>query len=176
MAGCAGSFIEIQLPGCVSIQKVWSMIRRFQIECRRMALGATKRRIHFAVANQAIFHMGKVLFADNPCLRSKTSMAGLARIVSDQVTTQFQNVEFVGRSEIFFAVDRARNDRGKIAEAEMAKVIEVLQHFAASRIAQTRGMLLRGMTSETLDFLLECLLMRNLLLLPKANQRQQDQD
>ena len=58
----------------------------------------------------------------------------------------------------------------------MAKVVKVFQYFAASRITQTRGMLLRGMARETLDFLLECLFVRNLLLLPKTNQGQQRQD
>ena len=96
MAGGAGSFIEIQLPGCVSIQKIWSMIRRFQVERGRMALGAAKGRIHFTVANQAVFHMWKMILGDGTCLRCQTSMAGLAWIVRDQVATQLQNVDFVG--------------------------------------------------------------------------------
>lgn len=96
VAGRTSGFVEIHLTCCVPVQKIWSMIRGFQIKRRGMALGATEGRIHLAMANQAVFHMWKMILGDGTCLGCKTSMAGLAWVVSDQVATQFQDVNFVG--------------------------------------------------------------------------------
>ena len=66
-----------------------------------------------------------------------------------------------------FAIDRTGNDRGQISEAQVKGMIEILQYFALVLIAKAGCIFLLRVTSEALEFFLECLLVRKLRLLPE---------
>lgn len=137
MAGSASRFIEIQLTRCMSVKKIWSMIRWPQIHVVSVTLCATEGRVHFVVAHQTVFHVWKIRLRQRPLNLCDAAMAGTTSIIGDQVGPQLQDVYFVRRAKILLAVDRTRNHWSKVAEAKVKRVIEVFQNLAPMFLGKT---------------------------------------
>jgi hypothetical protein len=172
MAGSAGCLVQIEFAGSVAVKEVGAVIVGFQFQTRAVAIGTAKGVIDFIVADEAIFHMREVGLGGSAGGRLQTAMAGLARILRIQVSAELRNIDLVRRGEIFLRVNRRTDQRGDIAELEVERVIEILEHFSFALVAEGGGILLRRMTSEALETTRECLLVGESGLCGKTQRRQ----
>lgn len=158
MAGRTSGFIEIQFSGRMAIQKVWRMVGRLEVHCRWVALRATEWRIDFGVADQAIFHMRKIDFGQGPCCDLKAAMTCLTGVVGNQIGAEFQDIDAGRRAKVLLAVNCSGNHWGKVSEAQMERMIEVLEDLAFVFVAESGCILLLRMASEALELFFKCIL------------------
>ena len=136
MARRASSLVEAELATGVTIQKIWSVICRLEIQAIGVAFRTTKGSIHLVVANQTIFHVGEICFRQWPGRRLQPAVAGLAGIIGEQICSKIDEVIFVRRTKILFAFNCGSNQWGKVAQAEVVRVVEILENFAFVFVAK----------------------------------------
>ena len=114
----AGSFVQVQLAGCVLAHETRNVAGRLQLGVLSVAFLATKRVIDFGMANQAVRHLrhgGRrylVGFLQSP-------VAGLTGIAGVQVAA-----DFARRLQIGLSIDSRGDDRRHIAHLEVLGVAE----------------------------------------------------
>jgi len=136
VAGSTGGLVEIELAGSVTIEKVGGVIGGLEVKAGGVAFLATEGGFDFVVADKAIFHVGEVGFGERACGFAETAMAGLARVVGNEVGTKLEQIDAVGRAEVGFAVDGVGNQGRDVAEAEVALVVEILEDFSAALVTE----------------------------------------
>ena len=95
----------------------------------------TKWRIDFGVADEAIFHVRKIGFGQGPCCDLKAAMTCLTGVLGNQIGAEFQNIDPGRRAEVLLAVNCSGNHWGKVSEAQVESMIEVLEDLAFVFIA-----------------------------------------
>lgn len=158
VAGRTSGFIEVQFSGRMAIQKVGRMVGRLEVHCRWVALRATEWRIDFGVAHEAIFHEGEICFGQGPCCDLKDAMTCLTGVPGNQIGAEFQDIDPGRRAEVLLAVNCSGNHWGKVSEAQVESMIEVLEDLAFVFIAESGCILLLRMTSEALEPFFKCIL------------------